>query len=98
MRPTIEYPPCPNGNNGGFCEDIDPPWAWTYSSGRRPDAYSQPPVGNDPCGERIAILAGTWTTGARMTKGVHLSDSPPVATFCPHQARGRKAPRRTDDQ
>jgi hypothetical protein len=33
MRPTIEYPPYPNGNNGGFCEDIDPLWAWTYSVG-----------------------------------------------------------------
>jgi hypothetical protein len=61
MRPTIEYPPYPNSSDGGFCEDTDPSWAWTYSvrGGRR--TLTLRPVGHDPCGNRIAILAGTWT-------------------------------------
>jgi hypothetical protein len=61
MRPTIEYPPYPNGNNGGFCEDTDPLWAWTYSVGNGGQTLTLRPVGHDPCGDRIAILAGTWT-------------------------------------
>jgi hypothetical protein len=58
MRPTIEYPPYPN--NGGFCEDTDPLWAWTYSVGDGGQTLTLRPVGHDPCGDRIAILAGTW--------------------------------------
>jgi hypothetical protein len=61
MRPTIEYPPYPNSNNGGFCEDTDPLWAWTYSVGDGGQTLTLHPVGHDPCGDRIAILAGTWT-------------------------------------
>jgi hypothetical protein len=34
MRPTIEYPPYPNRNNGGFCDDTDPPASWTYTIAR----------------------------------------------------------------
>jgi hypothetical protein len=61
MRPTIAYPPYPNSNNGGFCEDTDPLWAWTYSVGDGGKMLTLRPVGHDPCGDRIAILAGTWT-------------------------------------
>lgn len=61
MRPAIEYPPYPNSNNGGFCQDTDPLWAWTYSVGDDGKTLALRPVGHDPCGDRIAILAGTWT-------------------------------------
>jgi hypothetical protein len=61
MRPTIEYPPYPNSNGGGFCEDTDPLWAWTYSVGDGGKTLTLRPLGHDPCGDRIAILAGTWT-------------------------------------
>jgi len=61
MRPTIEYPPYPNSNNGGFCTDTDPLWAWTYSPADGGTTLTLRPVGHDPCGDRIAILAGTWT-------------------------------------
>jgi hypothetical protein len=61
MRPTIEYPPYPNSNNGGFCHDADPLWAWTYSVGDGGTTLTLRPAGHDPCGDRVAILAGTWT-------------------------------------
>ena len=61
MRPTIEYPPYPNSNNGGFCQDTDPLSAWTYSVGDGGTTLTLRPAGHDPCGDRIAILAGTWT-------------------------------------
>ena len=61
MRPTIEYPPYPNSNDGGFCQDTDPLWAWTYSVGDNGKTLTLRSIGHDPCGDRIAILAGTWT-------------------------------------
>ena len=61
MRPTIEYPPYPNGNMGGFCMDTDPLWTWTYSVAGHGKTLTLLPVGHDPCGDRVAILAGTWT-------------------------------------
>jgi hypothetical protein len=61
MRPVIEYPPYPNGNNGGFCRDTDPQWSWTYTVGDGGRTLTLRPAGHDPCGDRIAILAGTWT-------------------------------------
>jgi hypothetical protein len=61
IRPTIEYPPYPNGNNGGFCSDTDPLWAWTYSVSNGGTTLTLRPAGHDPCGDRTAILAGTWT-------------------------------------
>lgn len=61
MRPSIEYPPYPNGNNGGFCEDTDPLRTWMYSVGDGGTTLTLRPVGLDPCGDRIAILGGTWT-------------------------------------
>jgi len=60
MRPAIDYPPYPKNDQGGFCEDTDPVWAWTYSVGDGGKALTLHPVGHDPCGDRIAILAGTW--------------------------------------
>jgi hypothetical protein len=65
MRPTIEYPPYPNSNDGGFCEDTDPSWTWTYSAGDGRRTLTLRPVGHDPCGDRTAILAGTWTRTAK---------------------------------
>ena len=44
MRPTIEYPPYPNSNNGGFCEDTDPLWAWAYSVGGGGKTPHAPPT------------------------------------------------------
>ena len=58
MRPTIEYPPYPNSNNGGFRDDTDPLWTWRYSVGDGGNTLTLRPVGHDPCGDRIAILAG----------------------------------------
>jgi hypothetical protein len=64
MRPTIEYPPYPNSNMGGFCADTDPLWTWMYSVAGHGKAVTLRPVGHDPCGDRVAILAGTWTMTA----------------------------------
>jgi hypothetical protein len=61
MRPAIDYPPYPQNNQGGLCTDTDPLWAWTYSVGDGGKTLSLRPLGHDPCGDRIAILAGTWT-------------------------------------
>lgn len=61
MRPTIEYPPYGNSNSGGFCADTDPLWIWTYSTEGHAKTLTLRPVGHDPCGDRVAILAGTWT-------------------------------------
>ena len=61
MRPTIEYPPYPNPNGGGFCADTDPLWTWTWSVASHGRTLTLRPAGHDPCGDRVAILAGTWT-------------------------------------
>jgi hypothetical protein len=61
MRPTIEYPPFPNTNNGGFCANTDPIFDWTYAVGRGGRTLTLHPKGQDPCGDRAAILEGTWT-------------------------------------
>lgn len=60
MRPTIEYPPYPNSNKGGFCEDTDPLSNWSYSFASGGKTLVLHPVGRDPCGDRPAILEGTW--------------------------------------
>jgi hypothetical protein len=64
MRPTIEYPPYPNSNNGGFCADTDPLWTWTYSVTGNGKTLTLRPAGHDPCGDRTAILAGAWTAAS----------------------------------
>lgn len=61
MRPTIEVPPFPNPFNGGFCEGTDPLWNWTAVVGRDRKTISLNPIGHDRCGDRAAILQGTWT-------------------------------------
>ena len=61
MRPTIEYPPYPNGNNGGFCADTDPLSDWTVAVSADGQTMTLNPSGSDPCGDRLAILQGAWT-------------------------------------
>ena len=61
MRPTIETPPFPNATNGGFCENTDPLFEWTYSITNDGKTLVLHSAGEDPCGDRVAILEGTWT-------------------------------------
>ena len=61
MRPTIEYPPFPNSNNGGWCGDTDPLSIWSAIASSDGKTLQLAPVGGDPCGNRAAILEGTWT-------------------------------------
>ena len=65
MRPAIDYPPYPENNQGGFCADTDPLGAWTYSAADGGTTLTLRPGGHDPCGDRIAILAGAWTRVGR---------------------------------
>jgi hypothetical protein len=60
MRPTIETPPYPNPSNGGFCADTDPLATWTAKTSPNAKTMTLQPAPHDPCGDRIAILAGTW--------------------------------------
>jgi hypothetical protein len=60
MRPTIERPPYPNGNNGGFCADTDPLSSWKVAVSADGQTMTLNPSGSDPCGDRVAILQGTW--------------------------------------
>jgi hypothetical protein len=60
MRPTIEHPPFPNPDNGGFCQDTDPLALWTATVGDGGKTLTLHPKGHDPCGDRAAILQGTW--------------------------------------
>jgi hypothetical protein len=60
LRPTIEYPPYPNSNNGGWCSDTDPLSAWTATVDLTAKTLTLRPEHTDPCGDRAAILAGTW--------------------------------------
>jgi hypothetical protein len=60
MRPTIEMPPYPNPTNGGFCDDTDPPATWSAAAAPG-STMTLHPIGKDPCGDRIAILEGSWT-------------------------------------
>jgi len=59
MRPTIEHPPVGNSDTGGFCTDTDPLWSWSYVVSA--NQLTLHPIGRDPCGDRVAILEGTWT-------------------------------------
>lgn len=60
LRPTIEYPPFPNSNNGGWCSDTDPLSAWTTTVDLTANTLTLQPAHRDPCGDRAAILEGTW--------------------------------------
>jgi hypothetical protein len=61
MRPTIEKPPFPNSSNGGFCDDTDPLWTWAVVVSSDGKTMSLDPTGHDRCGDRAAILQGTWS-------------------------------------
>jgi hypothetical protein len=61
LYPEIDVPPYPNPNEGGFCNGVDPLFTWTYSVRDGGKTLTLRPAGHDPCGDRIAILAGTWT-------------------------------------
>jgi hypothetical protein len=60
LRPTIEYPPFPNINNGGWCSDTDPLSTWTTTVDLSARTLTLQPEHSDPCGDRAAILEGTW--------------------------------------
>jgi hypothetical protein len=61
LRPTIEYPPYPNINNGGWCTDTDPLARYTVSVETSGQTMTLDAGGRDPCGDRAAILEGAWT-------------------------------------
>jgi hypothetical protein len=61
MRPTIEYPTYPNSNEGGFCNGVDPIFNWKVAIGSGGKTLTLHPAGKDLCGDRAAILEGTWT-------------------------------------
>jgi hypothetical protein len=61
MRPNIETPPFQNPFSGGFCDDTDPLWTWTVAVSTDGNTMSLNPAGHDRCGDRAAILQGTWT-------------------------------------
>jgi hypothetical protein len=60
MRPTIERLPY-QGDQGGFCNGVDPLFTWTVSVDATSKTMTLNPSGRDPCGDRVAILQGTWT-------------------------------------
>jgi hypothetical protein len=60
LRPTIEYPPFPNSNNGGWCSDTDPLAVWSAAVDATAKTLTLQPERKDPCGDRAAILEGTW--------------------------------------
>ena len=61
LRPTIETPPYPNPNNGGWCADTDPLSTYTATVSSDGSSLVLAPVTTDPCGDRAAIIEGTWT-------------------------------------
>ncbi|PZR82682.1 MAG: hypothetical protein DLM65_03395 [Candidatus Aeolococcus gillhamiae] len=65
MRPEIEQPPYPNSSNGGFCTGTDPIFNWTVVIGSGGKTLTLHPAAHDPCGDRAAILEGTWTLASR---------------------------------
>jgi len=62
LRPSIERPPFPSPTGGAFCEEPDPSTVWTYELGDGGKSLTVRPVGHDPCGDRLAILEGTWSS------------------------------------
>ena len=60
LRPSIERPPFPDPTGGAFCEEPDPSVLWRYAIGDGGKSLTLRPVGQDPCGDRLAILQGTW--------------------------------------
>jgi hypothetical protein len=64
LRASIEQPPFPSPTGGAFCEEPDPPALWSYTIGGGGTTLTLHPVSQDPCGDRLAILEGTWKTTA----------------------------------
>jgi hypothetical protein len=58
LRPTIERPSIPAGS---ICEEPDPEFLWSYKVSEDGKMLTLHPIGKDPCGDRVAILEGTWT-------------------------------------
>jgi hypothetical protein len=61
LRPTIERPVFPNDFGGSICEEPDTPFLWSYTISDDGTTLTLHPVGQDPCGDRVAILEGIWT-------------------------------------
>jgi len=66
LRTTIESPPLLDVQHetltgGSICEEPDAPFLWTYTIGDGGKTLTLHPSGDDPCGDRVAILEGTWT-------------------------------------
>lgn len=66
LRTTIESPPYvvawnSSHTGGSICEEPDAPFRWTYTISDDGKTLTVYPVGDDPCGDRVAILEGTWT-------------------------------------
>jgi hypothetical protein len=57
MGPEVDTPA---KQAGGFC-GIDPLHTWTVSLSTDHRTMVLNPVGNDTCGDRVAIMQGTWT-------------------------------------
>jgi len=64
FRPTIEHPPYPSPNNGGFCSDTDPLAVYSYAVTHGGHQLVLHPVTKDPCPSRTALLTGTWAEAA----------------------------------
>jgi hypothetical protein len=62
FRTSIERPTYPSPTGGAFCEEPDRSSLWTYTIGGGGTTLTLHPVSNDPCGDRLAILEGTWTS------------------------------------
>jgi hypothetical protein len=61
MGPEVDTPP---RQVGAFC-GIDPLHTWTVSISADDRTMVLNPVGHDTCGDRLAIMQGTWTRAAR---------------------------------
>ncbi len=61
LRTTIEHPPYPSPNNGGFCGDTDPLATWTYTVTANGQQLTLAPQTNDPCPDRTGVFQGVWT-------------------------------------
>jgi hypothetical protein len=61
LRASIERPPFPSPTGGAFCDEPDQSALWAYTIGDGGNSLRLEPVKHDPCGDRLAILEGTWT-------------------------------------
>jgi len=57
MGPEIDTP---EEQGGGFC-GVDPLFTWSVTLAADGRSMELGPVGKDGCGDRVAILQGTWT-------------------------------------